>query len=415
MLQNEAHKFDIIILVETWLKESKSFKLKGFHIIRFDRQVGSGGGLAICIKDNLFYEKTKIKFNSNKLETGSVIIKVNPHNLDNFLITACYRTQNIDCSTNNISHNEWNSLTNAISNHGSKYYILGGDFNAHHPLWGSNKTCPNGKIIADNLDYDNLVILNDQSPTHYTLTYAGFHESCIDLTFCSPNLFPKINWHVLDENWKSDHYSIAIDINIKPLHLQRLEYRYNFKKLDWENFYTKLDQNKTFFNSIAYTNLDIPSRYDYFLDFLHESIIDSLPNTSPINKSSGITLKPTNSSSKPKCIWWNEKCDKVIRQRKAAFKSIRFKYNIDRFIAVKRMDALTTKTLHEEKRKSFQSFCSKITPTTKTNEFWKIVKKFNNSFKEIDYGTGNSKMEENMAEAITRLSAHKYTLTQFKS
>ena len=43
--------------------------------------------------------------------------------------------------------------------------IILGDFNARHPSWGSDDTCPRGTILTDCFLDDNLLILNDGSPT----------------------------------------------------------------------------------------------------------------------------------------------------------------------------------------------------------------------------------------------------------
>uniref|UniRef100_A0ABD2WLB7 RNase H type-1 domain-containing protein n=1 Tax=Trichogramma kaykai TaxID=54128 RepID=A0ABD2WLB7_9HYME len=366
ILHNEAKNFDIIVLIETWLNEIKHLKLKGFNIVRFDRQSGSGGGIAICIKQNIFYEGTTINFSSKSLETGSVIIKLHSEKL---LITTCYRPEYIGDTLNNLTANTWNNLTKAVLDHGTEYFILCGDFNAHHPMWGSDKSCSNGLIIAENTDPEEFILLNDRSPTHYTLSYSGFSESCIDLFFCSSNIFYKSSWYVVDDSWKNDHYPIVLEINVKPIYQQRIYYRHNLKKLNWENFYDILEKNRALFTGLNCINQGIESRYKTFIEFLNEAITNSLPNVKNGIVESKIKLKTQNSKSttKAKCIWWNEKCEK--------------------------------------------SFCNKITPKTRINEFWRTVKRFNNSLKELDSSSTNTKLENNMQEAIIKLCSPKSLTT----
>uniref|UniRef100_A0ABD2VVE0 Endonuclease/exonuclease/phosphatase domain-containing protein n=1 Tax=Trichogramma kaykai TaxID=54128 RepID=A0ABD2VVE0_9HYME len=355
ILQNEANKYDIIILVETWLNETKRFKLKGFNIVRFNRTSGEAGGLAICVKDYLFFEKTAISFKSRKLETGSIIVKLNS---ENFLITACYRPPTIDNVTNNLTSLEWKKLCDALLNHSCKNF-------AHNPLWGSQKYCTNGKIIGEYLDFDDIILLNNGCPTHFNLSYSGFSESCIDLTFCSPGLFPKSNWYVLDDGWMSDHYPIILELNVNLLFHHRLKYRYNLKKLDWSKFYSNLDANKVYFNSMQFTNQNVISRYSIFIEYINNAITDALPNCNKPNNKPKISPNINASGERPRCIWWNDNCDRATILRKAAKKSIKFKYTLDRFIEVKKTEAAATKTLREEKQKSFQSFCNTINHRSK--------------------------------------------------
>lgn len=49
-LQNFSQDYDIIIIVESFLKPNKNFILKDFAIIRNDRLTNKKGGICICIK-----------------------------------------------------------------------------------------------------------------------------------------------------------------------------------------------------------------------------------------------------------------------------------------------------------------------------------------------------------------------------
>lgn len=78
--RNVAGEYDIILLIETWLnadsilfKESH-FSLKGLKTVRFDRNFNKGGGLAICIKSGIIYERVNLNFSGKSVETGSVIV-----------------------------------------------------------------------------------------------------------------------------------------------------------------------------------------------------------------------------------------------------------------------------------------------------------------------------------------------------
>ncbi|OXU17756.1 hypothetical protein TSAR_011480, partial [Trichomalopsis sarcophagae] len=71
-----ASQFDIILL--------------GFETVRFDRCFNKGGGLAICIKNGIIFERNLIElgFKGNSLEIGAVTVD---SNLGKILFTVCYR------------------------------------------------------------------------------------------------------------------------------------------------------------------------------------------------------------------------------------------------------------------------------------------------------------------------------------
>ena len=82
-----------------------------------------------------------------------------------------------------------------------------GDFNAHNPLWGSQERDANGSVIQDLLDNNNLVIMNDTSPTQFETN--SLKMSCLDLTFASSVLARVGEWNVLDkDSMGSDHFPI---------------------------------------------------------------------------------------------------------------------------------------------------------------------------------------------------------------
>ena len=87
-------------------------------------------------------------------------------------------------------------------------FILMGDFNAHHTLWGCTNMNDKGRIIEDFITEHDLVLLNDKSSTY--LHPATGSYSSLDLTICSPEIFPKFNWKVFDDFHGSDHFPIQV-------------------------------------------------------------------------------------------------------------------------------------------------------------------------------------------------------------
>ncbi len=82
-----------------------------------------------------------------------------------------------------------------------------GDFNAHHTLWGRDKTDSNGRAVAELLDEKNLVGINDGSSTRIDVSTGK--ESALHLTLVSSTLAPTCEWNVQHKGTMgSDHYPI---------------------------------------------------------------------------------------------------------------------------------------------------------------------------------------------------------------
>ena len=90
-----------------------------------------------------------------------------------------------------------------------KPFLLVGDVNGRHPLWGDVISNPRGNILASVIENENLNVLNNGEPTHYH-SQTGT-SSCIDLSFCSSNCNLDFTWKVLDDLHGSDHFPITLD------------------------------------------------------------------------------------------------------------------------------------------------------------------------------------------------------------
>ena len=66
-----------------------------------------------------------------------------------------YRTENVQAT-----NRDWKHLSKQLK----EPFIVGGDFNAHHPTWGY-KINNHGNSLANVIDDLSLIVLNDGSPT----------------------------------------------------------------------------------------------------------------------------------------------------------------------------------------------------------------------------------------------------------
>ena len=89
-----------------------------------------------------------------------------------------------------------------------KSLFIMGDFNSHHALWGCTDTDDKGRIIEDFIRKYDLVLLNGK-PSTYLHPATGSY-SFLDLTICSPGIFPNPNWKVVYDLHGSDHFPIQV-------------------------------------------------------------------------------------------------------------------------------------------------------------------------------------------------------------
>uniref|UniRef100_A0ABD2XRS7 Endonuclease/exonuclease/phosphatase domain-containing protein n=1 Tax=Trichogramma kaykai TaxID=54128 RepID=A0ABD2XRS7_9HYME len=205
--------YDIIVICETFLKEHDNYQLKGYNIARFDRNSIKGGGLAILLKKNICFDTLVIDLNLNQIEIGAITIETTVGLIN---LIAYYRSPSHTVGNSFANwKNEWHKLTDYIKTLDN--FIFLGDFNAHHPWWGSDHSCPYGSTIYESIDLEYFALFNDGSPTHFSVSNNAYSTSNIDLTFVSSNLLLKFpEWKVLSDSYGSDHFPIAIGDTPEP-------------------------------------------------------------------------------------------------------------------------------------------------------------------------------------------------------
>lgn len=108
-------------------------------------------------------------------------------------------------------------------------YIVMGDFNAHHQLWGSSRNDARGIAVVNAIEELDGVILNDGSPTWER---PSAHPSAIDLSICSANFASQLQWTRHSDLCGSDHYPIGITLLVSPPETTRRR-RWLYDQADW--------------------------------------------------------------------------------------------------------------------------------------------------------------------------------------
>ncbi|GFW23121.1 putative RNA-directed DNA polymerase from transposon X-element [Trichonephila clavipes] len=126
-------------------------------------------------------------------------------------------------------------------------FILLGDFNAHHLLWGCQDVNSRGKIVEKLLTELDLALLNDGSNTYFHSPTQSF--SAIDLSICTPSLLLDLTWSVLGNPLGSDHFPVVISYATPIACATLLQPRWKFDQADWETFRTQADITKDMVSS----------------------------------------------------------------------------------------------------------------------------------------------------------------------
>jgi hypothetical protein len=128
-----------------------------------------------------------------------------------------------------------------------------GDFNGHHPIWGGRRIDRKGEIIANFIEQNNLVLINDGNKEQELAKEVHCHQS----TFLLPwRMARKTKWRVdYSSSIGSDHFPITISISGRtltkpPPALQK----WNPERGDWEKF--KRLAGKEMDNSLRCKDID---------------------------------------------------------------------------------------------------------------------------------------------------------------
>ena len=136
-----------------------------------------------------------------------------------------------------VSHHwviQWQSLEKTVTFCDTERtpFILMGDFNGHHTLWGCEDVNNRGQQLEDLILKNDLILLNDKSHTYFHSASGTF--TSIDLTLCSPSLFFDFSWKVGPDPCGSDHFPILLE-NGWPPSLERVQ-RWKLAKANWDQF-----------------------------------------------------------------------------------------------------------------------------------------------------------------------------------
>ena len=297
------------------------------------------GGVAIFVKDSFSCEEYKIQTNLQ-----AVAIKI--FYPIKFILCNIYLP-----GSNFVSQNE---IENIIQQFDSPFMLVG-DFNCHNYIWGSNRVDRRGRIVEDIVDNNNLIILNSQEPTHFSLAYKTF--SSIDLTIISPQLETYFEWFVDKDLHSSDHFPIIIP-TISTDFNSNTRKKFLTSKADW----TKFELNINLKANRIFENID---EYE---EFITSRIISAAEKSIPISSP----------NAKHKMVpWWNPEIKSAIQERKRFLRKFKQTLDTNDFKNFIKSRFNARKIIRDAKKKSWEEFISSITINTPASVIFKKIKSIN--------------------------------------
>lgn len=186
----------------------------------------ASGGVATFVDDSLYSKDYDLDTNFQAIAT-----KITIPNYGKIVVCNIYLPNRQKLIFRNLQ-----DLLNQLTHP----FILMGDFNAHHELWGGSHIDPRGRIIESlYLQNEHLVLLNENSPTHLSMSSGNF--SSIDLSFCSRSLATCLEWEVIQDAQTSDHLPISIQMLMSIKHNRSRPVKWILPKADWSSFTNELE------------------------------------------------------------------------------------------------------------------------------------------------------------------------------
>ena len=237
----DKHKFDLIILNETWLKSSihdaEIIPFPHYNIFRLDRNLKThppdinnpnkfkrnGGGVLIAVNSELGLNPTIVKSPCN---AELLSVKLSLPNNKQFCISTCYRVGTLgDYNFSQIS-NRLHYIVNSKKING---HLLIGDLNLESVDWPSYRS----SVSLHKKFLDLFADIGHSQLIANTTHYLG---KILDLCITSaPHMLTNLRVLEFNEAVKSDHFGIVFDLKYKYRKLKTPPYTiFNFSKANWD-------------------------------------------------------------------------------------------------------------------------------------------------------------------------------------
>jgi hypothetical protein len=260
----EEKNLSIALITETHLTNNKIFSVPGYTTYVTNHPDGTAhAGTAILIKSNITHSILP-QHQSDCLQSTNISIIMNHIPVT---IASVYPQP-----IKKLTYQEFSTLIESFTN----TYIMGGDFNAKHPLWGSITTNNRGRTLHKIIIDKKIKWISPLSPTYWP-TDPNKNPDLLD--FFITNLPNHIQTHIQNSNiLSSDHSPILLTINSKLISLKKIT-TLTPGPTNWNEFQHTLKTKINLSISLK-SSIEIDNAIDSFTTLIQKAALDSSPEPS---------------------------------------------------------------------------------------------------------------------------------------
>jgi hypothetical protein len=329
-----------VLISETHFTSKSHFSIAGYNTcLAHHSDDKARGGSAILIK-------TKIASTEHpcyaKPELQVTIIQVQaPHR--NITIASTY------CPTRyNLKATHFDSFFQTLGS----CFIVGGDFNSKHNLWGSRLTTPKGRELATLIHTKNYSVLRTGTPTYWPTDTRKIPD-LLDF-FIISGLSPSYADTQPSYDFSSDHTPIITTLSTSLMIVKPTPRLHNSRN-DWHRYKSEVSKQVNGEWKLK-TQADIDTAVTKFTNILKQAVQLATPTTHPSRPS-------TNLPTKIKCL--------VAQKRKARATWQKPHAPEDRRIFNNATNKLKT-ALHTLRNENFKTYVSTL--SNSDHSIWKPIK-----------------------------------------
>lgn len=146
---------DIMLISETHFTDKTFFNIRNYDLIATNHPSNRAhAGCAVLVKSNIKYDVLEP---TQTLSIQAAGVKLNCNNID-LHIYALYSPPR-----HSITTSEYDNFFNSLGNR----FLVGGDYNAKHPWWGSRIPNPKGRELYKCITKNNFKTLSTGEPTYW--------------------------------------------------------------------------------------------------------------------------------------------------------------------------------------------------------------------------------------------------------
>lgn len=177
-----------------------------------------------------------------------------------------------------------------------------GDWNSHHPLWGSAKNNNDGDKLAEIIDKLDLTVLNNEDITRFNSEGIG---AILDIVVASFDIDLSSSFKVFEDADCSDYFPTCLDIQLPSTspteNRNRSIYKYKTNRADWTKYQEECRE---------IVNTKDTENFNEF----QEMIIKAAEISIPINSKKNEQIIT---------IWWDNECQEAVNKRRNQMKQLR--------------------------------------------------------------------------------------------